>query len=100
MMIRMKYILRLAFLRIKIFVLILKVYFRSPAFARLLWHHYKMQYRMIKFVKEFRPPEVSGETLDRLAKLHGIERGGRSDDELRRCIVDSLEAKKGGVDIG
>lgn len=100
MMIRMKYILRLAFLRIKIFVLILKVYFRSPAFARLLWHHYKMQCRMIKFVKEFRPPEVSGETLDRVSELYGISRAGMSDDELRRCIVDSLEVKKGGVDIG
>lgn len=100
MMIRMKYILRLAFLRIKIFVLILKVYFRSPAFARLLWHHYKMQCRMIKFVKEFRPPEVSGETLDRVSELYGISRAGMSDDELRRCIVYSLEVKKGGADIG
>ena len=100
MMIRMKYILRLVFLRIKIFVLILKAYFRSPAFARLLWHCYKMQCRMIKFAKNFCPPEVSGETLDRFAELYGIERGDKSDNELRRCIVDSLDAKKGGADIG
>lgn len=100
MMIRMKYILRLVFLRIKIFVLILKAYFRSPAFARLLWHHYKMQCRMIKFAKNFRPPEVSGESLDRIAELYGISRAGMSDDKLRRCIVDSLDTKKGGGDIG
>lgn len=100
MIIRMKYILRMVFLKIKIFVLILNVYFRSPAFARLLWHHYKMQCRMIKFVMEFRPPEVSGATLDRVAELYGISRAGMSDDELRCRIVDFHDTKKGGVNNG
>lgn len=95
---KMKYISRMICLRTKIFVLIMKAYVRSPGFAKLLWCSYKMKLEMMKFAMKYRPPEVAGDALDRLAELYGISRGDRSDNELRRSIAYAIDAKNGGAD--